>query len=140
MLSVNLSELLPSHAAVYNRPMVWIIVAAIAVTGIVIFWNSPTRKTSTLTLLAERELKRRDWQAAERLFRDGLEIAQTMREPGRSRAQALIEIECAESQYRQGRVREAEDLLRKGLAKAEPATPKDMGLSKTVTCSGAIFA
>ena len=108
--------------------MVWIIVAAIAVTGIVIFWNSPTRKTSTLTLLAERELKRRDWQAAERLFRDGLEIAQTMREPGRSRAQALIEIECAESQYRQGRVREAEDLLLKGLAKAGTCYPKGHGL------------
>ena len=128
---VNLSKLLPPHAGAYNRRMVWIIVAAIAVTGIVIFWNSPTRKTSTLTLLAERELKRRDWQAAERLFRDGLEIAQTMKEPARSRAQALIEIECAESQYRQGSLREAEDLLRKGLAKAGACYPKGDGLVQT---------
>ena len=110
--------------------MVWIIVAAIVVTGIVIFWNSPTRETSTLTLLAERELKQRDWQAAERLFRQGLEIAQAMREPGRSRAQALIEIECAQSLYRQGRVREAEDLLRKGLAKAGTCYPQGHALAQ----------
>lgn len=108
--------------------MVWIILAAIALTGIVIFWNSPTRKTSTLTLLAERELKRRDWPAADRLFRDALEIAHTMGEPGRSRAQALIEIESAESQYCQCRVREAEDLLRKGLAKAGTCYRKGDGL------------
>jgi tetratricopeptide (TPR) repeat protein len=109
--------------------MVWIIFAAIAVTGFgisgfVIFWNSPTRKTSTLTLLAERELKRRDWQAAERLFRQSLDIAKMMREPARSRAQALIEIECAQSLYRRGSLREAEELLRKGLAKTGACYPK----------------
>lgn len=104
--------------------MIWIIVAVIAAAGITIFWNSPTRKASTLSLLAERELKRRNWQAAERLLRDSLEIAQRMGEPGRSRAQALIEIEYAESVYRQGRLREAEDLLRKGVAKGGACYPK----------------
>jgi tetratricopeptide (TPR) repeat protein len=47
-----------------------------------------------------------------------------MKEPGRSRGEAMIEIECAEALYRQAKMREAEDLLRKGLAKGVVCYPK----------------
>jgi tetratricopeptide (TPR) repeat protein len=61
----------------------------------------------------------RNWTLAAKFYRRSHEFAGKLKEPRRSRMQAQIEVHWAAVLYRNGRLREAEDMLRSGLFKGE---------------------
>jgi tetratricopeptide (TPR) repeat protein len=101
--------------------MIWIIAAggaALLILLAVLFLNNPVRRAATLSRLALRACQSRDWAAAARFYRESHEAAGKLGEPLKSRIEAQLEIQWAGVLCRQGKMREAEELFQRGLAKA----------------------
>lgn len=109
--------------------MLWIVGAAVVAILLFKFLKSPARLAAALGNAAMCACKRKDWTRAASLFRDGHAVAGTLKEPLKSRIEAQIEVQWALLHYRQGRMREAEDLFRQGISKATANCTDDYQLS-----------
>lgn len=121
--------------------MVWALsAAAIAVILIFAFLNSPKRKAIALSFSAMHAHRRRDWVAAGRFYRESHDAASKLKEPGKSRLESQIEIQWAGVLHRQGKLREAEDLIRRGLSKAKAARIREFEIAQGYLCWGDVCA
>jgi len=102
--------------------MLWIgaAIAAILVFYLV-FVRRPIRRVVALSLAAQRACDRKDFAAAVRCCRESHAAAGRLKEPHKSQIEAKIEIQWATALYRQGRMREAEDLLQRGFSHTRAA-------------------
>jgi tetratricopeptide (TPR) repeat protein len=81
--------------------------------------NSDARTAISLDAQAMEARERKDWLAADRLYRQCHDVAAKLKEPRRTHFQAGIEIRWASVLHRLGRLRSAEDFFREGLVKAD---------------------
>ena len=93
----------------------------IAALLVLLFVGMPTRRAIALTIAAQRACKRRDYQTAARNFRDAHATAGKLREPKKSLIESQIEIAWATLLYRQSKLAEAEDMLRRGFSRTRTA-------------------
>jgi len=99
--------------------MLWIVAVAAAVILLFIFLNSPARLAIALTRTAMHARNRKDWTRAAKFYREALATAARLKDPLKSRIEGQIQIQFASLLYRQGRMRDAEDLFRQGYSKVE---------------------
>jgi hypothetical protein len=62
---------------------------------------------------------RKNWTLASKFLGESRELAGRLKEPLQTKLSCQIEIQWAEILYRQGRLRDAEEMLRQGLSKGE---------------------
>ena len=102
--------------------MPWIITTIIGI--LVLFWviaRMPLRRLIALNRATQRACNRKDYDTAIRLCGLSHKAAERLREPARLRVQSKIEIQWATLLYRQGRIRQAEDLFHEGFTHARAA-------------------
>jgi len=81
----------------------------------------PIRQAVALSAAAQRACKAKNFGAAVDLCRRSHQAAGRLKEPQKSRIEAKLDIQLATLLYRQGRMREAEDLFRRGFAHTRTA-------------------
>src|SRR5215469_1612155 len=87
-----------------------------------VYFRSSRRKAIARGFSAMHACQRRDWEFAEQLYREGHGAAGNLKDPTRSRLESQIEIQWANVLHRQGKMREAEELIRRGISKAKGAS------------------
>lgn len=103
--------------------MLWIVgsaaaAALIAFVAYLLFLRPPVRQAMALTRASQRACLSKDWEGALRYCRLAHQTASLLKDPLKSCVVAGIEIQWATVLYRQGRMREAEGLLKQGFATA----------------------
>jgi tetratricopeptide (TPR) repeat protein len=101
--------------------MAWIVGTIFAVLVLLLFVGTPTRRAIALTIAAQRACKRKDFEGAARCFRDAHATAGKLTEPKKSLIESQIEIAWATLLYRQGKISEAEEMLRRGFSRTRAA-------------------
>src|ERR1700756_4611476 len=102
--------------------MAWTVAAIVAVLFLLaLFVRTPMRRAVALTIAAQRACKRFDFEAAAKLFREARDAAGRLPEPRKALLESQIEIAWATLLYRQGKMSEAEDLLRRGFSHTRAA-------------------
>ena len=102
--------------------MAWIVATFVAVLFFVLlFARTPMRRAIALTIAAQRACKRRDFEAAARFFREAHAAAGKLKEPRKSLIESQIEIAWATLLYRQAKMTEAEEMLRRGFSRTRAA-------------------
>ena len=102
--------------------MAWIVATFVAVLFFVLlFARTPMRRAIALTIAAQRACKRRDLEAAARFFREAHTAAGKLKEPRKSLIESQIEIAWAALLYRQAKMIEAEEMLRRGFSRTRAA-------------------
>jgi tetratricopeptide (TPR) repeat protein len=103
--------------------MFWIAAATTAVILVMLFYffAMPIRQAVALSAAAQRACKAKNFPAAVELCRRSHQAAGQLKEPQRSRIEAKLELQLATLLYRQGRMREAEDLFLRGFAHTRTA-------------------
>ncbi|MBS1855994.1 MAG: hypothetical protein JST11_11560 [Acidobacteria bacterium] len=99
--------------------MIWAIAAAVAILLIHLFLNQPSRKSRALCYSAMRAGKRGNWTLAANFCAEAHATAGKLKEPARSRMQALVDIQWAHVLHRQGRLAEAREKIERGIADTE---------------------
>jgi tetratricopeptide (TPR) repeat protein len=99
--------------------MAWVIAAAIAVILIYRFLHTPARQAKALSFSAMHARNRRNWALAAEFYSESHQMASKLNEPLRSQIESQVEVQWAAMLYRQGLLRDAEDMLRQGLSKGE---------------------
>jgi tetratricopeptide (TPR) repeat protein len=103
--------------------MGWIVAGVLFCVMVFAYWNSTARKVAAVSVLAERAFNSKDWPSAERLLRETHARAGQWKEPGRSRIQGDAALRWGVAVYRQGKMREAEDLFRQAASKLGVSFP-----------------
>jgi tetratricopeptide (TPR) repeat protein len=102
--------------------MAWTVATIVAVLFLLaLFVRTPMRRAIALTIAAQRACKRRDLATAARCFQEAHASAGKLREPKKSLIESQIEIAWATLLYRQGKMGEAEDMLRRGFSRTRAA-------------------
>ena len=86
-----------------------------------LFARTPMRRAIALTIAAQRVCKRHDFETVAKLFQDAHKSAGQLKEPRKSLIESQIEIAWATLLYRQGKMIEAEGLLRRGFSRTRAA-------------------
>ena len=73
------------------------------------------------SLLAQHACAKKDWAAAAKFCGQSHKDAGRLKEPRKSLVESQVEMQWACVLYRQGKIREAEDLFRRGFSKAGAA-------------------
>jgi len=105
--------------------MIWALVAGVAAILVLIFILNPARNAIRLTLAAAYARRRGDAALEENLYRQAVDVAAKLKEPLRSKIEGHVEIQWGGLNYRKGQLREAEDLIRRGLVKASISTQRE---------------
>ncbi len=102
--------------------MAWTIATIVAIVFLLLlFVRTPMRLAIALTIAAQRACARRDFEKASKLFREAHAVAGTLKEPRKSLIESQIEIAWATLLYRQGKMGESEDMLRRGFSRTRAA-------------------
>jgi tetratricopeptide (TPR) repeat protein len=120
--------------------MVWALAAAVTIVGLFTLFNSSKRKAMARGFAALHARRRRNWALAARFYREGHEAAGKLKDPIRSRLESQIEIQWASVLHRQGKMREAEDLIRRGISKAKAACLPRFQVAQGYLCWGDLCA
>jgi len=99
--------------------MIWILAGAAALILLCVFFLSAKRHVVSLGRSAVHAYTKGDWAAAGKFFRDAHDAAAKLKDPLKSRLESQIKIQWAAVLHRQGKMRDAEDLIRYGLSKAK---------------------
>lgn len=98
--------------------MAWIVAVIVAILFLLLlFVGTPMRRAIALTMAAQRACKRRDFETAAKSFRDAHATAGKLREPQKSLLESQIEVAWATLLYRQGKMNESEEMLRRGFSR-----------------------
>jgi len=84
--------------------------------------------------------QRRNWPLAAKFYQEGHEAAGKLKDPTRSQLESQIEIQWASVLHRQGKMREAEELIRRGISKAKGAALPEFQVAQGYVCWGDLCA
>ena len=101
------------------------------------FFTEPSRSARALCFSAMHARNRKNWTLASKFLGESRKTAGRLKEPLQSKLSCQIEIQWAEILYRQGRLGDAEEMLRQGLSKGEQFfAPQSEMLVKGYLCWG----
>jgi tetratricopeptide (TPR) repeat protein len=115
--------------------MHWLIGAVAAAILMVLLLDRPVRQWRKFSLAAMQARKRKDWTAAANAYRDALEAVGRLKEPSRSKLQAETQVELAGVLHRQGRLKDANEMFRKGYSKLVI----DCWRARLIACQGYLY-
>jgi tetratricopeptide (TPR) repeat protein len=106
--------------------MVWLIAAGVVlVLVLVVLHKAPVHLIRTINKAAILACQQNDWGTASNYYREGHEVAGKLLEPRKSKFLWLIELQWASVLHRLGKMREADEMFRSGLAKATVTGRRD---------------
>jgi tetratricopeptide (TPR) repeat protein len=102
--------------------MAWTVASiVVALLLLALFVRTPMRRAVSLTIAAKRACQQRDLDVAAKLFGEARAAAGKLKDPQKSLIESQIEIAHATLLYRQGKMGEAEDMLRRGFSRTRAA-------------------
>jgi tetratricopeptide (TPR) repeat protein len=121
--------------------MVWVFsVAALVALLLYVFLHSAKRQAIAREFAATHACRARDWDLAAKFYREGHEAAHKLKDPSRSRLESQIELQWASVLHRQGKMRDAEEMLRRGISKAKAAGLPEYQVAQGYLCWGDLCA